>query len=514
MAQIQIGSSLLSEKNPARHSFLYLAGSIAFYQKQYLKAVEHFGQISANDSTWLGQTSGYLVARSYLNHAQRNWHGYSEDKSAINQDSLVLAVKWLQSYIHYFPNGSYIVSAERLLRKAYWLQSDLVRYEKQIKQELLNIVEGILQGPAFSQAHSSELETFITEYERKLKAPIKALDVLLSVLNKPIDKQKIDKKKMDKQKSQHPFYQFLQTLQHFTKAQQFYSQNQYQQAIDELQQLKQLGFKQKILMARSLAKLGQYEQSSKIFLLLREDNLLPASQTDTQMANNLIAQGGLKTLLNSDFNLNELIYQINLSRACSIEAVEYLLPETTNAQRRYHVIYELAIRYLYAGNINKLHQLLMSYSDSQLQELAMIKTAANMVANNTQSAKGYMNIAYFMENKIRRPRIDGEYLSALEGGQTNCQQSVLTPQSFDPYYYYKKALEQVEKPSLLEAKILHFLIYCHKTQDYTKACRWLERLPYTYAQHIDRSNPSKKWFERLHRQYKDSKWAESTPYYY
>ena len=474
IAQVKVDEALLSKDD----SFVYLAGAIAFYQKRYLKAAKLFKSIAENDSTWLGQTAHYLVARSYLNQSQLYWSGYSHDKDLITQSHVTLARDWFNRYIEKYTNGLYIQSVERLIRKSYWLQHDLVNYQQQLKRELVAIADAIIASDGFTAADASELTGFIDEYHRKIFKASAAIAVLVSL----VDDARYQKRQ------DHPFYHFLVRLQSFLKAQNAYHQGHYQQAIDILNGINKPSDSQQILKAKSLAKLAQYQQSNEIFDSLKQ---FSAKQIQPQIANNLMTQGGLETLLNSDYQLNDSIYQLNLARACSVQIVEQVLPKVKQLQRKYWVIYDLASRYLYAGDIDSLHQLLSRYSDKQLGDLALIKTAARMVATKEDSAKGYMNIGYFMENTMRRPIMYKEFLDRAKLSKPDCQQSYLRPKSQDPYRYYKKALTQVTSPSSLEAKILHFLVYCHKPQDMSKACRWHNRYQ------IYKNNPSKQWFKTI-----------------
>ena len=526
---VTVDKNLLDQHTKGFEIFAYLAASIHFYQAQYTEAIEYFEQVSAAEQfsnpnvnqqlslrkkDWLTQVSQYLIARSYVEQAKTGKINHKNAQSA------------LKNYLNDYPQGVYRQSAQRLLRKSYYLNRETDNFQQQIKQEFLDAAKNILKEPQFNNEDSEELAGFIKEYTRTHNDKMAGLNTLLSLLD--------DATMQNNPK--HPLTIAVKNIALFKDAHFAYQQGKYQNALDTLKQLHQnmtnhYRFKRpkyhQILEAKTLAKLGRFEQSNQIYTALSK--VISPNRTQPLIADNLVKQGGLQQLLNSPIELNKAIYQRVLASTCSSQQIVPLLSQVEKPHRLYWIIYDLADRYLAADNIKALHQLLSRYTQAQLRDFALIKTAAKMVATNSdneniatnkeQLAKGYMNIAYFMENKLRRPDIhelhNRQYQQTKhKDHDKQCDRAYLKPSTTDPYYYYQKALTHVVQPSELEAKILHFLVQCHKAQDLTKACRWMPYLPYNHRIANPLANPSKQWFERLHQQYKDSSWANKTPYYF
>jgi len=509
--------------------FKYNDALVHFYQKQYFQAIEHFNDISSQANPWFSELAQYLIGRSYLLDAQANWSGYRFNQDQIDQDQLTKALAQFKKYQQQYPNGSYIKSVTRLMRKTYRLQDDNEKFQQHLSAELRSVVNQIFNTTEFTPIDTNEIAGFIRVFENQVADKTAAIKLLTSIVENPNYSSQ----------SNHPLYNVLQRLKRFSQAQTYYQQGQYQQAINIIEPINQAGNHILILLAKSWHKLGNMEQSNQIWQDIAGNQTNEVRRevrreiTDTQIANNLLEQGGLKALLTSPIDVADDIYQLNLALACSIEQVKPLLNAVTQPQRKHWIIYDLAMRYIDQNNIGALHQLLKSYSAAQLKDLEMIKTAARMVATKTDLSKGYLNIAFFLENKARRPMLKYKHslrywpdpsvvVDIPNTAPKQCQQLHLTTTSHDPYYYYQQALEHAKSPSTLEAKTLNFLVKCFKTQSFLNACRWSEYTPSrvygNYQQNgqpsNQKDNPSKQWFQTLHRKYPDSKWSKKTPYHY
>ncbi|NQZ09219.1 MAG: hypothetical protein HRT35_18835 [Algicola sp.] len=500
LSGIKIDAELLTKPH-----FRYVAAIIELYQHKFALAIEHFEQIELQDTGWFGETASYLIARSYFVQAQRHWSGSSYDKQSIDKQVLQLARDKFAQYRQAYPTGQYFLSSKRITRNSYKLGKEYDKFQSTLTEDMLFVARKIAAKATFSEADIAELQGFIREFDLQVSDKRAGINGLVALLEEA----------KGEQPTSHTFYMFLGRLKKFKDAHDLYQQSEYQSAIDIIATVDSSTVELQTLLARSHLRLGQYKQSIAVWQQMKAR--LRPEVADTEIAKILFEQGGLAGLLNTPQTLDNEVFNLALARACSAEEVATVLPQVSNIDRRHWVVYDLAVRYLEADKITLLNQLFKTQPDSVLKALALIRTAVTMVATGSDPAKGHMNIAYFMENNIRRPAFSQYYInnySPTGRPKDKCKQSYLTADTRDPYYYYQKALTFIDEASETEAKTLHFLVYCHKPQGVLKDCRWQKYVRNAQGRTKPLTNPSRQWFTTLHRKYKNSTWAAKTPYYY
>jgi hypothetical protein len=135
----------------------YLRGVAAFYDGDYATARGFFQGLSKSSAAWPQEAAAYMIGRVALNAAMVNAfddYGYPAENSS-NSGELDAAERALKAYIAAYPNGSYAVSAQGLLRKVYWLGAD--------NQKLL--AEYVA---AFKRAHTSRSNVSLADLVQEM----------------------------------------------------------------------------------------------------------------------------------------------------------------------------------------------------------------------------------------------------------------------------------------------------------------------------------------------------------
>lgn len=313
--------------------------------------------------------------------------------------------------------------------------------------------------------------------------------------------------KLDNLKNKSQFHTGLRRARAINKLHDLYRQKAYSQILAELKARKVKNILESIIFARSLEAGNNRQEANVVWLSLR--NNIDPHKVDLQLANNAITEHGYEGLFGKKLNLGEGMTRLFLAQMCGVSEQHKLLEKLDNPKQKHIIAFNLAMRYLMLGDFEALHTLLEKTPEQTLQELSLIRTATKMIVTGSNPGKGYLNVAYFMNKKAIKipPAYAFNSLGRQEKQATECSQMALLNTSRDPYFYYKKSLEYfADKSEITEAKALHYLVKCHKSGDSTRSCRW----NYSYN---DKTS-AKPWFKRLHRKYKNSKWAEKTRVYY
>ena len=120
-----VAPSALALSSPAGRAYgAYLAGATAFYAAQFDGARAAFMGLRGNRDGWLEESGAYMLGRVELNRAQTGafdeWGTY-KGSDAIGETALAAAQADFRAYLRAYPQGRYADSAQGLLRRVDWL---------------------------------------------------------------------------------------------------------------------------------------------------------------------------------------------------------------------------------------------------------------------------------------------------------------------------------------------------------------------------------------------------------
>lgn len=109
---------------------IYLQGASAFYAGDFAAATARFAALDRSSENWLRETSRYMLARVEVNRAQVGLfdeYGARDDKRKVDRQTVTAAENGLRAYLRAYPAGRYAASARGLLRRVYWLGGDTAK---------------------------------------------------------------------------------------------------------------------------------------------------------------------------------------------------------------------------------------------------------------------------------------------------------------------------------------------------------------------------------------------------
>jgi hypothetical protein len=127
-----------------RDFLTYIAGANAFYAGDFATAANDFTSLKNSSNPWLKETALYMVARTFLNSAPRGAFGDwgQLDLTKVDKGDLKGAEDAFTSYLQYYPQGIYAVSARGLLRRVYWLGNDRTQLAAAFDRAFANSQKG------------------------------------------------------------------------------------------------------------------------------------------------------------------------------------------------------------------------------------------------------------------------------------------------------------------------------------------------------------------------------------
>ena len=126
-----IAGAAAQVRSPAARAFAaYLQGASAFYAGDFEGATARFAPLATSDEPWLRETSRYMLARVEVNRAQVGLFdefGARDEKRPADQHAVAAAEARLRDYLRAYPGGRYAGSARGLVRRAHWLGGDTAK---------------------------------------------------------------------------------------------------------------------------------------------------------------------------------------------------------------------------------------------------------------------------------------------------------------------------------------------------------------------------------------------------
>ena len=164
----------------------YVYGAQSFYDGDFELAVERFRSLAERTEPWTRETALYMVGRSELNLAMsRSMNEYGDLDVAAKRDraSALAAGAAFEAYLKAYPNGRYASSARGLMRRVHWVAGDTAALANDFGAQVLRT--GPLDGADSDAA-------LVEEMDEKLPMPTnQASGILSPVLLAVIDLQRM-----------------------------------------------------------------------------------------------------------------------------------------------------------------------------------------------------------------------------------------------------------------------------------------------------------------------------------
>ena len=126
-----VGTAATQVRSAAAKPFAtYLAGAGAFYAGDFDAASTRFSAVAGSGEPWVRETSRYMLARVEVNRAQVgifDEFGARDEKRPPDAKAVAAAGTRLRDYLRDYAKGLYTASARGLLRRVYWLGDDTAK---------------------------------------------------------------------------------------------------------------------------------------------------------------------------------------------------------------------------------------------------------------------------------------------------------------------------------------------------------------------------------------------------
>jgi len=123
-----ISDAEMGALSPAAREFaIYLFGAWDFYAGGSDKSLTAFRELTKASDPWLRETAAYMVGWTLLNRALQGSmteYGSLAEPAKRDTQSATAAGAAFQAYLEAYPNGRYADSARGLMRRVYWLTGD------------------------------------------------------------------------------------------------------------------------------------------------------------------------------------------------------------------------------------------------------------------------------------------------------------------------------------------------------------------------------------------------------
>ncbi|WP_196158799.1 hypothetical protein [Reinekea sp. G2M2-21] len=447
---------------------LYLNATYAWYKQDIHSTILFLEDLleKTEPQSSIHQLSEYMIGRSYLIKAQENWISW-EGKEGLDVEELEKARYFFET--HFNEQRIYADSAYGLLGRIDYLLDD----ESAYIQNLSNRVALALDNRDTKWFSQIVREIFLTD-----KEPL--FEKLLSeyVIENP------------QTLTDGPFANFLS----FIHAHILYQSGSRPEAIPIFATLNySAGFNY----------IMEYAKTTNDFQLERKaiDQYLDGNTKDLYLAELDYRSKGVSAFLQS--RNSELVSNVAMAY-CKPSSLAKDINSNLDAPHIFEAQKILYRSLIQRKDFETLYQLFNSPGYT-LGEFELVRTAIKQAANNVALGKAYMNIGYFMEAKQSYLEYSG-VVSYLENKYSDvfCKGGLLDNYRGPQFFYHLSIgkFSELEK-NIDEAKALSFMINCDRPG--MRGC-WGSR--------PQDAESSEALFQRLHRKYPDTSWAENTPYYY
>jgi len=499
---IKISQEFGENRNNKYTKYLYAAS--LFYLSEFKQAISVFDEIANEGNGWIEEASLYLSARSQHKASQKNWQVWDRKKKGLDIDLLLKSASSFKKYLKHYPTGRYTRSAKGLIRRSYWIAGQNDKYQQRLMSALEESLKTISTTPDWEVGEIIEIRNFLIELRRFFSVvntanPMLPLEVIFN--NQQIIWK--GKKRED-----------VNRILTYISMYKFYSKTKYTNIIQEYQpNVKALNQAEILILLRALEKSGDYEQAVELWFSKDLKSIYAKKYLSNKIkyeAAETIFQGiGLEALMRESRIQDDILKYKFISSYCDETSLSSMLKSDLSIKNQAIIFDSLAKRYLVSQRFEALDELMESKPKAVVQNFTTIKTALNQLTNKQQQGKAYMNIAYFMNQRL--PSDHGGYSDAFKQDESvECNyspelQSTMI-ENASPYYYFNKSLEFFgEEKSSSEEKSLYYLTMCFKLGKSRSCLRGA-----SYPNGLT----SKQAFTKLHTKYKQGKWAIKAKYYY
>lgn len=446
----------------------YLAALAHFYQHEYRQAGEAFAKLVDSEQATVADLSSYLAGRAFLIAAQGDWHGYGDPGEAVDRTLLARSAQYFRQHVE--RDGHYADSARGLLRRTAYLAGDRKAYYAGLKQNLDRLLAGdstalqflqvIDEGSRFGQGPA--LLEYLDGHYRQF-AGDSELESLVRLLD------------------------FRRGVQHFRAGEQEEAYRLLMEAGLEP------AYPYLVQIARES---GDRQRLAAVYREFLDGNTLAMHRAALDYA-----ERGAEAFVDTD---NAQLAKRSALAYCSAGNLQELVLGNLSNKNLPELRDALYDAYIQREQFEALNRL-MSSGDIDNGPYEAIRTAVRQLARGESLGKAYMNIGYFVAERMTQPKYSGanKFLASLDGDRY-CESGL---KSYDrgAQYFYRLSLAQFtpQERSTDEAKALHFMINCDRMG--IRGC-WGTR--------PEEAESSEVLFKRLHRKYPTSQWTEKTPYFY
>lgn len=510
----------------------YLKAAALFYGYNHNEAYESFKKIAAEETgwktklffwrktpqSWVMETATYMTARLALIRAQVKWDGQSEPTpEMIDQGLLQQSEAGFQDYLSRYPEGLYAASAKGMKRRIVWLQGRDGELQSLIKAKA-NDTFRVVTPQNSERPPTSEIDEFIRFYNSPVYAgKDHPLVVTLNWFGDTVPTNQ-DVKALDQQDADFAAYRGLKD---FMKAWAHFKAGRYQAVLDlpspppVVTDWNKAELSFALLRVRSLLELGKTGEAEQALLTIHAQYQYPhiemlyariavAAKTPLKIFE---PQAAIKSV--------ELLSDMAQYGLSDDQLREGLQSKAVGTDNHLILLEELLRRQLLVQDFDALTKTIQGE-----ENLGIFKDARTFIKNRT-TPEGKLAIGKFIYHTYLTPDWQVRDHSGWEQrGLSELQQACPECITQDPdslkvkavpaYTYFLEAQAEAErlKQGETEASALHYIIVCFKNGNYSEysgRCRWNNEKDI---------NNGKLWFERLHKMYPKSVWAQKTPYYY
>jgi hypothetical protein len=486
---------------------IYLKAIAHFYNKDYLTAIELFKKLEKSSSSWLSETSNYMVARTYLIYAQKDFDGiYSKQYSVIKKDYLEKARDVYFSYLKKYPNGLYLNSTKNIKRRIFVLAGENGKLDQSLKDRFKILTDS--SDPA--------IYNFLLEFKRffggnihiEKDSPLLIAYDLLDRSGKAIDSLE----KLEKHKKKFLKYNGLYTLMRISF---LYNNEKFTDIIKELDNFKINGTQISTITGYFLAKsyifTGKYPEGRR---LLKEIKKIFNEETlELQIARSFLDEKNYSGLAEQNSGVNDESILIDIFRHVTTDddLKSIILSSSSSKNARIFASRVLFNRFIFEKRYKEFISLYKKAKKNIDPKYQTIYTAIRLLNKNSDNPKGLLNMGYFLKVYEIRPAAYFKPSKLFKKNDLIIHPRNITDDINSPFDYFKKVISHYNDSNdrdMDEAKALRNAILCFKVN------KTIGRPYCTWSRGEKGDNQGRIWFLRLHKKYPDSQWAKETKYWH
>jgi hypothetical protein len=472
------------------------------------------------DYSWVREASCYMVARCQLIIAQDEWDGYNNPIRVVDQSILMAADSSFRQYLKDYPDGIYASSAQNIRRKIYFLSGQQSILNQELRQAMLERFPASAEFVPGSSMNNGIIGEFLHYFDGAVDF---ANDSPMLIAYALLGRQKTDTQEVKALETRKNDFSAYPGLFRYLRAVGLYRLDRYQELLEktpeESPNNSKIWLSTQILRARVFEKLGDDKAALDVFEKMH--SVSPEDALDIEIAALKINKGdGLwlftdKSPINHEMNLRAFA-------TCGLSDKELeagvAMNEITGIKKQI-LADELARRYILTDRFMEANNLLKKI---QATIFSPIDTVIEKLAKNSQNIAGLVEMGEFIYNCYITPSSTLDNLFVHTGvdnpvGQLQrcepCKNFGERVASYTPpLSFFLKAVEtskNKKKKSESEAKALHYIVMAGRDGHYHEQCAW----GFAWADSVIIAG-NRDAFIRLHKLYKNSSWAEATPYYY